>query len=76
MSVKAITLRLPEQTYAEALSRKRASLTEFILEAVEEKLAKERENEIRMGLANLAGDLDEDLEPWMDTQRRTMKHLD
>lgn len=77
MSYHGFTLRLPESVYAEVTRRKRKSLTAYVVEAVVEKLARDREAEIRMGLQSLVGSVDpEEFALWETAQREAMKKID
>ena len=62
--------------YEQVKANKKGSLTSFIVEAVEEKLAREKEADLARGFASLASDLDEDLSPWIDLQMEAMRHVD
>lgn len=67
---------MPEDQYLEATKRKRKSLNQFILEAVEEKLVRERQAEYAAGFANLAGSVDDESRAWLETQREAMRRID
>ncbi|MBI3743488.1 MAG: hypothetical protein HY261_04295 [Chloroflexi bacterium] len=56
--------------------RKHRSLTGYIVEAVEEKLARDREEELRLGFASLAGTADDDSAAWIGAQRGSMGEVD
>jgi hypothetical protein len=74
MVAKTFTVRLPAGIYERALARRRTSLSKFVLEAVEEKLLREEQEEVERSLLCLA-----DEEPdryWQDAQRRAMSHGD
>ena len=73
----ALTLRLPEKTYKEVKAKKGRSVTGYIVEAVEEKIQREREEEIAAGFACLAGEkIDKETKFWLKAQKRAMKHGD
>gem|GEM_PF-6613715 len=77
VDAKSFTLRMPSEVYAQVRKRKKKSVTEFVIEAVEEKLAREREEEIRLGFESLAEDFDRgEFELWAGAQHRAMKHID
>src|SRR4051794_3880870 len=76
MDDKAFTLWLPGNLYHQIECRKAKSLTAYILQPVEEKLARDREEQLRIGFASLAdAALDEDAELWMQAQRTAMKNV-
>lgn len=70
----SFTLRLPLQVYEQVASRKSRSITSFIVEAVEEKLARDRQEELARGFASLVGDQDEDVPTWLELQREAMQN--
>ena len=78
---KAFTTRLPMQV-CEAMTsyvadRKSGSVNQFVLEAVEEKLARVREDELRLMFEDIAEGFDmEEVEPFLAGQREAMKHVD
>jgi hypothetical protein len=76
MEGKAFTLRLPDNLYRDIAARKSKSLSAYIVQAVEEKLARDREDELRKGFASLAGDQDSDVTSWMSAQQKAMTHID
>lgn len=56
---------------------KSGSVNQFVLEAVEEKLARVREEEIRMMFDDIAEGFDmKEVEPFLAGQREAMKHVD
>lgn len=62
---------MPKEVYSEVKKRKRTSVTAYVVEAVEEKLARDKEEEIREGLLSLVGSVDRDeIEPFLEAQRR------
>ncbi|MEI8282659.1 MAG: hypothetical protein WCG75_09670 [Armatimonadota bacterium] len=81
METKAFTTRLPLQV-CEAMAtyvaeKKASSVNQFVTEAVEEKLARDRQDELRKGFALLGEDFDSsEVEPWIDLQREAAKHID
>ena len=81
MEYKAFTTRLPLQV-CEAMTsyiagHKSGSVNQFVLEAVEEKLARVREEEIRMMFDDIAEGFDmKEVEPFLAGQREAMKHVD
>jgi hypothetical protein len=77
MSTKSFTLRMPIELYGQVAARKQKSVTGFVLEAVQEKLAREREEEIRRGFESLGEDFDwDEYNLWAGLQRKAMKHVD
>lgn len=74
MSFHGFTLRLPETVYQEVKKRKRKSVTAFVVEAIEEKLAREKDSDIRRGLQSLSGSVDEaEFALWMKAQEEAMR---
>jgi len=77
MSTKAFTLRLPSVLYREVAQRKEKSMTQFVLEAIEEKVERERQSELRAGFATLADGANEDETwPWQELQQEAMNRVD
>lgn len=77
MSYHGFTLRLPSAIFEEVKRRKRKSVAAFVVEAVEEKLAREKEEELRLGFMNLAGGVDrEEIQPLLDAQKRALARAD
>ncbi len=78
MEYKALTTRLPLVVY-EAIGTYKAnvddvSLNQFVIEAIEEKLARVRQEQLRLDVQELAEDFDlSEVEPWLDAQKRTMR---
>lgn len=65
------------KVYGEVSKRKRKSVTEFVLEAVEEKLAREREAELFKGFQSLVPEADlEVTERLMELQKKAMARVD
>ena len=68
---------MPSVTYDAVVERKARSITEFIVEAIDEKLAKDREDDLAKGFALLGdSELDEDYPIWAELQSHAMKHID
>jgi hypothetical protein len=77
MDRKTLSLRLPFDVYRRLVERSRKSINSFVVQAVTEKLEREREEEIAAGLATLAGSVDEqEFALWMKAQRKAMEHID
>jgi len=77
MDAKSFTLRMPVDLYQRVSARKKKSVSQFVMEAVQEKLDRETEEEVRLGFESLAKDYDpEEYELWATAQRRAMKHID
>lgn len=77
MAAKTFTMRMPEDVYAQVKARKKGTVTSFVMDAVREKLARERRAELARGFQNLTGSVDMDeVLPWMGAQREAMKHID
>lgn len=77
MAHKNMTLRLPFELYQRVVGKRRKSFNAFVVEAIEEKIEKEREEELRKGLRSLAGSVDpEEFAFWMEAQRKAMQHVD
>ena len=75
MSEKSFTMRLSEDTYEEIKKRADKSVTQFVREAVVEKLRRTREQEYRRSLLALIDD-DEDMAPLKAAQRRVIENVD
>lgn len=58
--------------YRGVVARKRKSVTAFVLEAVEEKLSREKDEELRRGFESLAGPIDHETRAWIEAQRAAM----
>ncbi len=68
---------MPIEVYRQVESRKRRSVTEFVLQAVEEKIARERQEELQRGFETLAGSFDEEeSRNFASAQREAMKRVD
>ena len=77
VDAKSFTLRMPLDVYAKVRERKRKSVSEFVIEAVQEKLDREQEEEVRLGFESLAADFDQaEFELWSSAQRQAMKRID
>ena len=77
MDPKSFTLRMPLDLYNQIAIRKQKSVTGFVIEAVQEKLDREREEEIQRGFQQLGADFDwEEYELWAGLQQKAMKHID
>ncbi|MCH8979686.1 MAG: hypothetical protein IH945_10665 [Armatimonadetes bacterium] len=74
MSEKSFTMRMPEETYAEVKRRAQKSVTQFVREAVAEKLARARDEEIDKGLLTLIDD--EDMSALQASQRKAIENAD
>jgi len=75
MKARTLSVRIPEDAYIELSQRKSKSLNEFIVQAVQEKLIREREAQYAAGFASLVGS-DAEVESWQRAQREAMKHID
>jgi len=73
---KSLTLRLPASLYKEMASRRSKSITAYIVEAVEEKIARERQEELAAGFATLVGSDEDAGNSWQSAQQKAMKHVD
>jgi hypothetical protein len=77
MDAKNFTLRMPLDLYQRVAHRKKKSVSEFVIDAVREKLDREREEEVRIGFESLAQDYDQpEYDLWAGAQKRAMKHAD
>lgn len=77
MPTKNFTLRLSLQTYAEVDARKKRSIAEYVMEAIEEKIARDKERDLSLGFESLAGSVDEEeLSGLMRAQRTVMNRID
>ena len=76
MHIKSLTLRLPEGVYKRLKAKKDKTITGFIVEAIQEKLERDHEQDLAEGFANLAGEVDEETRGWMGAQKKAMKHVD
>ena len=77
VDTKPFTLRLPLELYRRIAGRRRRGMTAYVIEAVEEKLAREREDEVRAGFRTLAGSVDREEWDVLDKlQREAMTHVD
>jgi hypothetical protein len=73
-ATKNMTLRVPEDLFDQIVTAKSGSTTQFVLDAIAEKLRRDEKASVIAGLGGLAGDvLDPDLNA---AQRRTMRHAD
>ncbi|MBS1700949.1 MAG: hypothetical protein JST12_04755 [Armatimonadetes bacterium] len=53
------------------------SVNQFVVEAVEEKLARLKEEELKRGFELLGQDFDmSEVEPWIQAQAETFEHID
>jgi hypothetical protein len=68
VNCKAFALRRPISVYSEVDCRKRRSITELVLEALEEKLTREREEELRKGFYCLV-EGDDQAAFWMEVNQ-------
>ena len=76
MAAKVFTLRLPEDVYEQLVARPKKSVSGYVVDAVREKLARDRREELRKSYQNLVPvDMDE-VEPWMRAQEEAMRHID
>ena len=75
MSEKSFTMRMSEETYEEVKRRADRSVTQFVREAVVEKLARARGEEIEKGLLTLIDD-DEDMSTIQASQRKAIENAD
>ena len=75
MSQRAFTLRLTPEMFAR-IREHGGSTTGFIVEAIEEKLARERREAIRRGFESLADKPDAESGQWIEAQREAMKRVD
>lgn len=73
---KSLTLRLPLELYRELTLRKKKSVSQFVVDAVTEKLARERQEELARGFAELAGPIDDETSEWMKAQEQAMQHVE
>lgn len=80
MEYKSFTTRLPLEVY-EAVRAYKAnvedvSVNQFLVEAVEEKLARSKDEELRRMVQDLADGFDmAEVEPWLEAQKEAMKHV-
>jgi hypothetical protein len=75
MASKGFTLRLPTDLYKALKKRKKKSMTAYVVEAIQEKVARDSEEEMARDLECLAGSVDSDeFALWMKAQRKAMKH--
>ncbi|MCH7945376.1 MAG: hypothetical protein IIC73_05095 [Armatimonadetes bacterium] len=75
MREKSFTMRMAEDTYAEVKRRAQKSVTQFVREAVAEKLERARDAEIEEGLLTLIED-DEDMSALQASQRKAIENAD
>ena len=75
MPEKSFTMRMAEDTYAEVKKRAQKSVTQFVREAVAEKLERARGEEIEKGLLALIDD-DEDMSALQAAQLRAIEDAD
>lgn len=68
-------MRMAEDTYAEVKRRAQKSVTQFVREAVAEKLERARDAEIEEGLLTLIED-DEDMSALQASQRKAIENAD
>ena len=76
MSTKSLTLRLTQETYREVEARKKGSITGYIVEAIREKLERDKQEELEKGFESLAGPRDKQTDLWLREQRKAMKNVD
>jgi hypothetical protein len=68
---------MPNEMYEQVAARKKQSMTQFVIDAVQEKLERDRREEMRKGFESLADDFDADeFALWNAAQRATAKHID
>jgi len=78
---KSFTTRLPLEVY-EAVRAYKAniedvSVNQFLVDAVEEKLARSKDEELKRMFADIAEGFDmAEVEPWLEAQKEAMKHID
>ena len=75
MSEKSFTMRMSEETYEEVKRRAQRSVTQFVREAVVEKLERSRNEEIERGLLTLIDD-DEGMAAIQASQRKAIENAD
>jgi len=76
MEYKSITLRIPSDLYKQVVVRESSSVTSYIVTAVNEKVARDREAELAAGFALLAGPIGPETEAWIESQRIAMSQID
>ena len=76
-TTRQVSVRFPKHLIDEVDRRHGGTTTDYVVQAVQEKLLREREAEIAAGLACLAGD-DEanDISDFAPAQRRAMARVD
>ena len=76
MRTKNLTLRIPEAVYRQVAEQKHGTATGYIVQAIEEKLARDRDSELKKGFACLAGEPDDESSGWIEAQKEAMKRVD